>query len=70
MGLVMDLDDLLGASEVAAMAGFRKTNAVHTYVERGQFPAPVKRLGTCDGWRRQDVERWLEARRVVGRPRD
>jgi predicted DNA-binding transcriptional regulator AlpA len=70
MGLTMDLDDLLGAAEAAELAGLKGPKAVHTYVHRGVFPAPVKRLGTCDGWRRQDIEAWREARSIVGHPMD
>lgn len=63
MGLVMDLDDLIGAAEAAKRAGLAGPRVVHTYVKRGRFPLPVKRLGSCDGWDARQVDAWRDEHR-------
>jgi prophage regulatory protein len=35
---------------------------LHEAVKRGDFPAPVKLGARAVGWRRSDVQVWLEAR--------
>ena len=37
---------------------------LHEAVKRGDFPAPVKLGARAVGWRRADVQAWLEAREV------
>ena len=55
-------EDLLDASEVAALIGLRNPRGVSVYRSRYQdFPLPVVDKGNCVLWRREDVERWARA---------
>ena len=59
-----DIDDLLNATEVAALLGLSKRQAIATY--RGRyptFPEPVMSKGTCVLWLRSDIEAWQAARK-------
>ena len=54
---------ILGASAVLALIGLSRTS-LWRRVRDGDFPAPVRLVGHASravGWRRVDVERWLEA---------
>lgn len=62
----IDPNDLLDASEVAALLGLSKRTSVAVYRGRyPDFPAPVitKNSGKCDLWLRADVEAWAASRR-------
>lgn len=61
MGKKVDVDDLIDASEVARLAGFKSSTAVSVYLSRGVLPAPVLDRGANRArlWLRQDIERWL-----------
>lgn len=61
----IDPADLLDATEVAALLGLSRREAVSTYRGRySDFPAPVveKGSGKCVLWLRQDVEVWKATR--------
>ena len=59
----IDPDDLVGASEVAAILGLSKRSAVSVYRSRyPDFPAPVVDKAPCLLWLRQDVEAWSQDR--------
>lgn len=65
MGLTIDLDDLLSATEVANVLGLAQQNSVTTYLHRYEsFPRPVvdKSSGHIRLWRRQDIELWHGSR--------
>jgi hypothetical protein len=64
MGRTVDLDDLLGAVDVADALGLSSPNAVATYRQRYEsFPEPIwaSKGGRCQLWLRQDVEAWAKA---------
>lgn len=55
-------EDLLNASEVAALLGLAHRQAIATYRARyDDFPSPLINKGTCVLWLREDVQRWAEA---------
>jgi predicted DNA-binding transcriptional regulator AlpA len=55
----VDPEDLLNATEVAAVLGLAHREAVSTYRSRyDDFPKPVVKKGTCVLWVRADIERW------------
>ena len=64
MRRTIDLDDLLDASDVAALLGLSNERSVATYRKRYEdFPAPAwaSKGGRCQGWLRQDVEAWAHS---------
>jgi len=65
MGRLVDLDDLLEASEVASLLGLSRATAVSVYQSRYEdFPVPVltASTGRCQFWLRSDVEAWSASR--------
>jgi predicted DNA-binding transcriptional regulator AlpA len=65
-GVPLELDDLLNATEVAALLGLSKRQAVATYRGRyPDFPSPAIQKGTCVLWLRPEIEEWA-ARRKAG----
>ncbi|UED72165.1 helix-turn-helix transcriptional regulator [Brevibacillus sp. HD3.3A] len=58
----------MGLSEVSEMVGMSKQN-VRTYLERGQFPQPVKVLASGPLWLRVQIQMWLDTPRPRGRRR-
>lgn len=64
----MPANDLVGVSEIAAMAGVAR-NTAWRWSNREGFPKPAASLSQGRVWRRGDVERWIAKRRPVpGRP--
>lgn len=58
-------DDLVDASEVAAIVGLSSSKSVAVYRARYlDFPAPfiTKASGKCVLWLRDDIEAWQAAR--------
>lgn len=53
--------EILRKPRVLACIGMGNT-WLHEAVKRGDFPAPVKLGARAVGWRRADVEAWLESR--------
>lgn len=61
----IDPDDLIDAEGVAVVLGLSSRNAVGVYRGRyADFPAPSVERGQCRLWLRQDIERWVAARRL------
>jgi predicted DNA-binding transcriptional regulator AlpA len=68
MGERLDSDDLVGATDVAAILRLSHPSSVTTYLRRyADFPKPVVDLSRSRVrlWRRQDIERWHSDRTVV-----
>lgn len=65
MGKKVDVDDLIDASEVARLAGFKSSTAVSVYLSRGVLPLPIIDRGANRArlWLRQDIVRWLKAKK-------
>lgn len=62
---IVDVDDLIPASEVAEILGLAHYNSVTTYLRRyDDFPRPVvdKSGGRIRLWLRQDVVHWASSR--------
>ncbi len=62
MGRRVDVDQLVGTSEIAHRLGIAHPETVHAWRQRyDDFPAPVitLRIGLVWDWR--DVERWARA---------
>jgi len=58
---IVDVEDLLSASEVAEILGLAHYNSVTTYLRRyDDFPRPVvdKSGGRIRLWTRKDIELW------------
>jgi predicted DNA-binding transcriptional regulator AlpA len=59
----IDPDDLVDATEVAALLGLAHRNSVSVYRHRhADFPAPVVEKSRCVLWLRADVEHWRDRR--------
>jgi len=62
---IVDVDDLISASEVAKILGLAHYNSVSTYLNRyDDFPRPVvdKSGGRIRLWLRQDIDDWSTSR--------
>jgi hypothetical protein len=67
VGAKVDPDDLIGAAEVQAILRLSHPSSVTTYLKRySDFPQPVVDLSNSRVrlWRRQDIIRWNDERRV------
>jgi prophage regulatory protein len=53
--------EILRKPRVLELIGMKGT-WLHEAVKRGDFPAPVKLGARAVGWRRADVDAWLESR--------
>jgi hypothetical protein len=59
------VDDLVGATEIAARLGLTQSRVVHQWRQRHvDFPAPIATLAMGMVWAWPDVERWA---RMTGR---
>ena len=68
MGRIVDVDDLIGSTDVAEMIGLSHVNSVTTYLKRyPDFPRPVVDVsnGRIRLWLRQDIDGWLASRSRV-----
>ena len=66
--MLVEIDDLLNAAEVADLLGLSHRQAVATYRGRyPDFPGPVIAKGTCVLWHRPQVEEWAASRRPAGK---
>ncbi len=54
----VELDELMGVTEIARYLGKRKQNVAQHYSSRDDFPEPVAELPTGRYWRRGDIEAW------------
>jgi hypothetical protein len=65
VGRIVDVDDLIGASEVARILGLKQATSVFVYLERyPSMPRPVVDRGDNRAklWLRGDVEEWQRGR--------
>jgi hypothetical protein len=57
-----DLDNLVGAAEIAERLGLTSTSVIHDWPKRHpDYPPPVRRLHMGNIWHWPDVERWARA---------
>lgn len=62
MGRHIDVDDLVGAAEIAERCGVKRPQVVHDWRRRyPDFPEPVAQLRQALVWSWPDVERWARA---------
>ena len=55
----MDVDQLVGAAEIAERLGVRRPNVVHDWRRRhADFPQPVATLKQAFIWEWREVEAW------------
>jgi len=62
VGTAYELDDLVGAAEIADRLGLSSTSVIHDWRRRHpEFPAPVKvlRMGLLWSW--PSIEAWANA---------
>ena len=79
MGRRVDVDELVGAAEIAARLGVKRLQVVHDWRRRhGEFPRPVVMVSRTLVWYWPDVQRWAvrtgrlasDEKRSVTRSRD
>lgn len=62
MGRTVDVNDLVGAAEIADRLGLSHSQSVHTLRRRhAEFPEPVASLKRAHVWSWPDVEAWAVA---------
>lgn len=62
MGRRVDVDQLVGAAEIAERVGANSVQTVHSWRRRYEdFPSPVVVLRQAMVWHWPDVERWARA---------
>lgn len=60
--MAIEPEDLIDATEVAAIIGLSRGSNVSLYRRRhDDFPEPLVEKSRCVLWRRQDVEQWAKA---------
>lgn len=65
MGRKLDVDQLVGATEIAERLGVRRPQVVHDWRRRhAAFPQPVLRLQQALVWYWPEIEKWA---RTTGR---
>ncbi|MBF6557022.1 MAG: DNA-binding protein [Acidimicrobiales bacterium] len=65
MGRRIDVDDLVGAEQVAERLKLKKASLVHDWIRRDiGFPEPAAKLGSIRVWAWPEVEKWA---RMTGR---
>ena len=55
----VERDDLLTATEVADLVGWKSSGTPGLLVKRGNFPPPREQFGRTKLWSRLDVDEWL-----------
>ena len=59
MGKKIDVDDLVGAHEIAQRLGVARPQVVHEWRRRhADFPEPIAALKTALIWDWKEVQRW------------
>lgn len=62
VGRRVDVDDLVGAAEIAERLGLANAQLVHVWRRRhDDFPHPVRELKRAHVWAWPDVEKWAKA---------
>jgi predicted DNA-binding transcriptional regulator AlpA len=68
MGRMVNSDDLVGAAEIAARLGVKRTTVVHDWRRRHpDFPEPIAKLQAAYVWSWPDVESWARHTGRLGR---
>ena len=61
MGKKVDVDDLVGAHEIAQRLGVARPQVVHEWRRRhADFPEPIANLKTALIWDWADITRWAK----------
>lgn len=61
MGRRLDIDQLVGAAEIAERLGLKTRQSIHVWRQRyPDFPEPVLKLSMGNVWNWHDVERWAK----------
>ena len=61
MGRRLDIDQLVGAAEIAERLGLKTRQSIHVWRQRyPDFPEPVLKLSMGNVWNWPDVERWAK----------
>lgn len=61
MGRRIDVDNLVGAAEIAERCGVKRPQVVHDWRRRyDDFPEPVAQLRQALVWNWPEVERWAK----------
>ena len=61
MGRRLDIDQLVGAAEIATRLGLKTRQSIHVWRQRyPDFPEPVLKLSMGKVWNWPDVERWAK----------
>jgi len=64
VGRKVDVDDLVGATEIASRIGVKRPQVVHEWRKRhSEFPEPVATLSNGLIWDWREVEHWARATR-------
>lgn len=59
MGRRVDVDQLVGAAEIADRLGVSNSQVIHVWRGRhAEFPLPITKLKTAMIWYWPDVEKW------------
>jgi len=67
MGRKVDVDDLVGAAEIAERLGVKRPHLIHDWRRRHpEFPQPVLELKGTLIWLWPEVERWARATGRLG----
>ena len=67
MGRKVDVDDLVGAYEIAVRLGMARPQVIHEWRRRHpDFPEPVAALKTALIWDWNAVETWYQKRNSTG----
>jgi predicted DNA-binding transcriptional regulator AlpA len=62
MGRLVDVDQLVGAAEIAQRLGMKRHQVVHDWVRRyPEFPSPVVLLRQAKIWYWPEVAEWADA---------
>jgi prophage regulatory protein len=59
------LDEIIRLADLPRFTGFKRTQ-LHHYIERGEFPRPIKLGARAKGWLASEVRAWQHAR-IAGR---
>ena len=57
-------DDILRMPEVKRIIGMG-TTWINDAVKRNEFPSPVRLGARAKGWKRSDIEHWIESRKSI-----
>ena len=62
MGKKIDVDDLVGAHEIAKRLGVARPQVVHEWRRRhASFPDPIATLKTALIWNWREIQKWAKA---------